>query len=72
MSVFAVNTNELIYGTVLHFFANTEALDNHKPGIETTQHNILVLASRASACLLDTKTLKNHPSGHAKNVVRNF
>ena len=33
---------------------------------------IIVLASRASGCLLDTQTLKNHHSGHPKNFERNF
>ena len=33
---------------------------------------IIVLASRASGCLLDTQTLKNHHSGHPKKFKRNF
>ena len=32
----------------------------------------IVLASRASGRLLDTKTLKEHPTGHSHSFVRNF
>ena len=32
----------------------------------------IVLASRASGHLLDTQTLKNHPSGHPNYFVKNF
>ena len=32
----------------------------------------IALASRASAYLFATQTLKNHPSGHPKLFVRNF
>ena len=32
----------------------------------------MVLASRASGCLLDTQTLEKNPSGHPKDFVWNF
>ena len=34
--------------------------------------SIVLLASRASGCPLDTHNLKNHSSGHPKSFVRNF
>ena len=41
-----------------------------KENISSSQ--TMVLASRASGCLLDAETLKKLPSGHPKDVVRNF
>ena len=53
---------------ILEFFY---VLFSYSPSIMAMLYNI-VLASRASGCLLDTQTLKKHPSGHPKRFVRKF